>query len=41
MELMDDDELEGVIAHELSVSATTTFLTSSIAATIAGADQHG
>ena len=37
MELMDDDELEGVIAHELSHVRNYDILTSSIAATIAGA----
>jgi heat shock protein HtpX len=34
---MDDDELEGVIAHELSHVRNYDILTSSIAATIAGA----
>jgi heat shock protein HtpX len=37
MELMNDDELEGVIAHELSHVQNYDILTSSIAATIAGA----
>ncbi|HTS11351.1 MAG TPA: zinc metalloprotease HtpX [Candidatus Limnocylindrales bacterium] len=37
MELMSDDELEGVIAHELSHVRNYDILTSSIAATIAGA----
>lgn len=37
MELMNDDELEGVIAHELSHVRNYDILTSSIAATIAGA----
>jgi heat shock protein HtpX len=37
MQLMDDDELEGVIAHELSHVRNYDILTSSIAATIAGA----
>jgi len=37
MELMDDEELEGVIAHELSHVRNYDILTSSIAATIAGA----
>src|SRR6202165_4850524 len=36
-ELMNDDELEGVIAHELSHVRNYDILTSSIAATIAGA----
>jgi len=36
MELMNDDELEGVIAHELSHVRNYDILTSSIAATIAG-----
>src|ERR1700728_1321093 len=36
MELMDDEELEGVIAHELSHVRNYDILTSSIAATIAG-----
>ena len=36
LELMDDDELEGVIAHELSHVRNYDILTSSIAATIAG-----
>jgi heat shock protein HtpX len=35
--IMDDDELEGVIAHELSHVRNYDILTSSIAATIAGA----
>ena len=34
---MNDDELEGVIAHELSHVRNYDILTSSIAATIAGA----
>lgn len=37
LRLMDDDELEGVIAHELSHVRNYDILTSSIAATIAGA----
>jgi heat shock protein HtpX len=37
MELMDDEELEGVIAHELSHVRNYDILTSSIVATIAGA----
>lgn len=37
LEVMDDDELEGVIAHELSHVRNYDILTSSIAATIAGA----
>jgi heat shock protein HtpX len=37
LELMNDDELEGVIAHELSHVSNYDILTSSIAATIAGA----
>jgi heat shock protein HtpX len=37
LELMDDEELEGVIAHELSHVRNYDILTSSIAATIAGA----
>ena len=37
MEIMNDDELEGVIAHELSHVRNYDFLTSSIAATLAGA----
>jgi heat shock protein HtpX len=37
LELMDDDELEGVIAHELSHVRNYDILTSSIAATIAAA----
>jgi heat shock protein HtpX len=37
MDLMDDEELEGVIAHELSHVRNYDILTSSIAATIAGA----
>ncbi|MGH9715439.1 MAG: zinc metalloprotease HtpX [Candidatus Acidiferrales bacterium] len=37
MELMNDDELEGVIAHELSHVRNYDILTSSIAATVAGA----
>jgi heat shock protein HtpX len=37
MELMTDDELEGVIAHELSHVRNYDILTSSIAATLAGA----
>src|SRR6267143_5284908 len=36
LELMNDDELEGVIAHELSHVRNYDILTSSIAATIAG-----
>ncbi|HUJ32660.1 MAG TPA: M48 family metalloprotease [Candidatus Acidoferrum sp.] len=37
MDLMNDDELEGVIAHELSHVRNYDILTSSIAATLAGA----
>ncbi len=37
LELMDDEELEGVIAHELSHVRNYDILTSSIAATVAGA----
>jgi len=37
LELMDDEELDGVIAHELSHVRNYDILTSSIAATIAGA----
>jgi len=37
MDLMDDEELEGVIAHDLSHVRNYDILTSSIAATIAGA----
>jgi heat shock protein HtpX len=37
LDLMNDDELEGVIAHELSHVRNYDILTSSIAATIAGA----
>src|SRR6202035_2841892 len=37
LELMDDEELEAVIAHELSHVRNYDILTSSIAATIAGA----
>src|SRR6267142_3808794 len=37
LEIMNDDELEGVIAHELSHVRNYDILTSSIAATIAGA----
>jgi heat shock protein HtpX len=37
MELMDDEELEGVIAHELSHVRNYDILTTSIAATLAGA----
>ena len=37
LELMNDDELEGVIAHELSHVRNYDILTSSVAATIAGA----
>lgn len=37
MELMNDDELEGVVAHELSHVRNYDILTSSIAATLAGA----
>jgi heat shock protein HtpX len=37
MELMSDEELEGVIAHELSHVRNYDILTSSIAATLAGA----
>jgi len=37
MELMNDDELEGVIAHELSHVRNYDILITSIAATLAGA----
>jgi heat shock protein HtpX len=37
LELMDDEELEGVIAHELSHVRNYDILTTSIAATVAGA----
>src|SRR6202047_4953523 len=37
LELMNDEELEGVIAHELSHVRNYDILTSSVAATIAGA----
>ena len=37
LQIMNDDELEGVIAHELSHVRNYDLLTSSIAATIAGA----
>ena len=37
MELMDDEELEGVIAHELSHVRNYDILITSIAATLAGA----
>src|SRR6202041_3175952 len=37
MDLMNDDELEGVIAHELSHVRNYDILTTSIAATLAGA----
>src|SRR5712664_2575563 len=37
MQLMDDEELEGVIAHELSHVRNYDILTTSIAATVAGA----
>ena len=37
LQLMTDDELEGVIAHELSHVRNYDILTSSIAATMAGA----
>jgi heat shock protein HtpX len=37
LQLMNDDELEGVIAHELSHVRNYDILTSSIAATVAGA----
>jgi heat shock protein HtpX len=40
MKLMNDDELEGVIAHELSHVRNYDILISSIAATIAGAIVH-
>src|SRR5579859_7488895 len=40
MQLMTDDELEGVIAHELSHVRNYEILISSIAATIAGAITH-
>src|SRR5437588_10756817 len=36
LELMNDDELEGVIAHELSHVRNSDILTTSIAATLAG-----
>jgi heat shock protein HtpX len=41
MQLMTDDELEGVIAHELSHVRNYDILISSIAATIAGAITYG
>ena len=37
LQIMNDDELEGVIAHELSHVRNYDILTSSIAATVAGA----
>ena len=37
LQLMNDDELEGVIAHELSHVRNYDILTTSIAATLAGA----
>lgn len=40
LELMNDDELEGVIAHELSHVRNYDILISSVAATIAGAIVH-
>jgi heat shock protein HtpX len=40
LELMNDDELEGVIAHELSHVRNYDILISSVAATIAGAITH-
>jgi heat shock protein HtpX len=40
LELMNDDELEGVIAHELSHVRNYDILISSVAATIAGAIMH-
>ncbi len=40
LQLMDDEELEGVIAHELSHVRNYDILISSIAATIAGAITH-
>ena len=40
LQLMNDEELEGVIAHELSHVRNYDILTSSIAATIAGAITH-
>jgi heat shock protein HtpX len=40
LQLMNDDELEGVIAHELSHVRNYDILTSSVAATIAGAITH-
>src|SRR5262249_6877006 len=40
LQLMNDDELEGVIAHELSHVRNYDILISSIAATIAGAITH-
>ena len=39
LEIMNDEELEGVIAHELSHVRNYDILTSSIAATIAGAER--
>src|SRR6202451_1099403 len=41
MQLMDDEELEGVIAHELSHVRNYDILTTSIAATLAGAITWG
>src|SRR5260370_40292770 len=40
MQLMNDEELEGVIAHELSHVRNYDILISSVAATIAGAITH-
>ncbi len=40
LQLMNDDEIEGVLAHELSHVANYDILTSSVAATIAGAITH-
>ena len=41
MQLMNDEELEGVIAHELSHVRNYDILTTSIAATLAGAITWG
>jgi heat shock protein HtpX len=40
LQVMSDDEIEGVLAHELSHVANYDILTSSVAATIAGAITH-